>query len=334
MDEKTKYELLAKYLSRECSNDEKEQVETWINADHNNKAEFDKYAKVWTASRMEYENWDTNKALKKVNEMIDKTESQRKPTILRKPVLNVLRYAAVFLIIFASALIVNEIIFDLPDPVFTEVQVPAGTTGEIVFPDNSKVKLDAGSFLSYSDQYGGKSREVELHGEGYFEVVANPDSPFVIKAEGSIIKVVGTKFNVRAWRSSNQVRVVVKEGKVSLRSESSNDDQAVIIAGNQMSVISENGKPQTPQNVEVEQYLNWMDREMYFDDVPLNEILDQLERWYNISIRVVEPSLMTNKLTVRLAEGDSVGQYINLISSILGLEYELSETEYILRGRN
>ena len=91
-----------------------------------------------------------------------------------------------------------------------------------------------------------------------------------------------------------------------------------------MSILSENGKPQKPQIVDANQYLGWMNHAMEFHNVPLNEIVQQLERWYNITIRIDDKSLLSVPVTINIPEQISIEAYLNLIASIFGLKYEIS----------
>ncbi len=324
MQEIINWELLARYFSGECSSEEKRLIESWMRADPDNKIEMDNLGKIWAVSDVQNKNWNAHEALKKVSERIDKQLPARKPLIIRYPIAKVFRYAAVFLILIASTLIISRIYLNQSVPVITEVLVPNGTTKEIVFPDNSKVLLDAGSLLTYSDRFGEEFREVNLEGEGYFEITGNLQIPFIVHAGDAVIEVIGTKFNVRAWKSSHMVKVVVEEGKVLFGSKDHSEDNSVIIDKNQLSILSENGKPQKPQVVDVSQYLGWMNHAMDFHNVPLNEILQQLERWYNITINIDDKSLMFVPVTINIPGQHSAEGYLNLIGSIFGLKYEIS----------
>ena len=324
MQEEINWELLARYFSGECSSEEKKLLESWMRADPKNKIEMDNLEKIWAVSDLPNKNWNAQEALKKVTERIDRHLPERQQLIVRYPLAKVLRYAAVVLIFIVSILIISRIYLNQAVPVITEVLVPNGTTKEIVLPDHSKVLLDAGSLLTYSDRFGEKFREVNLQGEGYFEITGNPQIPFIVDAGDAVIKVIGTKFNVRAWKSSHMVKVVVEEGKVLFASKDDSEDYTVIIAKNQLSTLLENGKPQTPQVVDISQYLAWMNRTMNFQNVPLNEIFQQLERWYNVTINIDNKSLLFIPVTINIPEQPSIEGYLNLIASIFELKYEIS----------
>jgi transmembrane sensor len=120
------------------------------------------------------------------------------------------------------------------------------------------------------------------------------------------------------------VKVVVEEGKVLFASKDDSEDNTVIINKNQLSTLLENGKPQTPQVVNISQYLSWMNRTMNYHNVPLNEIFQQLERWYNVTINIDDKSLLFIPVTINIPEQPSIEGYLNLIASIFELKYQIS----------
>ncbi len=334
MQEKINWELLARYFSGECSSEEKKLIESWMRADPKNKIEIDNLGKIWSVSEVQNKNWNAHEALKKVSERIDNTLPERKPLIIRYPIVKIYRYAAVFLILVVSTLIISRIFLHQSVPVITEVLVPNGTTREIVFPDSSIVFLDSGSFLTYSDHFGDKLREVNLEGEGYFEITRNPQIPFIVHAGDAVIKVIGTKFNVRAWKLSHMVKIVVEEGKVLFYSKDDSEDESVIIAKNQLSTLPENGKPQKPQVVDVSQYLSWMNHEMVFQNVTLNEVLQQLERWYDLKINIADKSLLFVPVTINITGQHPVDTYLSLIGSIFGIKYKIAGNNVSFSKKN
>lgn len=334
MQEKINWELLARYFSGECSSEEKKLIESWMRADPKNKIEIDNLEKIWSVSEVQNKNWNAHEALKKVSERIDKTLHERKPLIIRYPIIKIYRYAAVFLILVVSTLIISRIFLNQSVPVITEVLVPNGTTREIVFPDSSIVFLDSGSFLTYNDHFGDKLREVNLEGEGYFEITRNPQIPFIVHAGDAVIKVIGTKFNVRAWKLSHMVKVVVEEGKVLFYSKDDSEDKSVIIAKNQLSTLPENGKPQKPQVVDVSQYLSWMNHAMVFQNVTLNEVLQQLERWYDLTISIEDKSLLFVPVTINITGQHPVDTYLSLIGSIFGMKYKIAGNNVSFSKKN
>jgi ferric-dicitrate binding protein FerR (iron transport regulator) len=200
---------------------------------------------------------------------------------------------------------------------------------ELILEDGTKVTLDAGSHFKYPEKISVNKREVYLEGEGYFEVAPNPDKPFIIHANDALIKVLGTKFNVRAWRENKRVIVAVAEGKVSLKPEIQTHDNAnVIIAQDQISILEENKNPSTPQYVDINQHLSWQKKEMYFKSVALCEVLDQLERWYDLIFHLTDTEFASQRVTLFI-ENKPVEEILEVIALVNNFKYEQNGKEII-----
>ena len=98
--------------------------------------------------------------------------------------------------------------------------IPYGKNSSIRLPDGTMAYLNAGSELMYPTVFGGKTREVVLIGEGYFEVAHNPEQPFVVKINGLSVVALGTIFNISAYPSDKIVETMLVQGKVVLRDNS------------------------------------------------------------------------------------------------------------------
>jgi ferric-dicitrate binding protein FerR (iron transport regulator) len=84
---------------------------------------------------------------------------------------------------------------------------------------------------------------------------------------------LGTKFNIRAWLQSQEVKVAVSEGKVTLRAKMDVDEEAVLISKEQLSILRKNAKPTMPHEIDIARHLAWLNYEVVFDDEPLHEVL-------------------------------------------------------------
>ena len=209
--------------------------------------------------------------------------------------------------------------------------VESGSHDEIIMSDGTRVRLDAGSTLRYPEIFDDGERTVSLSGEGYFEV-APVGKPFVVHADGALVEVLGTQFNVRAWQPEQRVVVAVAEGRVSLGSGGRSRD-AVEIAGGQMSTLAHGGVPAAPRDVDIRQQLGWMQREAFFDNTPLHEILYQLERWYDVEFTLEDETMADEQLTIHVP-AQPLEDVLELISALTGLEYQRPEGSVSLKPRD
>lgn len=152
--------------------------------------------------------------------------------------------------------------------------------GEFVLPDGSKVWLNKDSRLYYSDNLQGRTRQVRLDGEGYFDVAEDAAHPFIVSAGDMSIKVVGTRFTLTAYESE-PVRAYLEEGCIKASVKGHDEltllpDQAVVFnpADNSFKAFAENAADHTV----------WTGGKMEFVNKSLSDIIQSLEHWYCISI--------------------------------------------------
>jgi len=237
-----------------------------------------------------------------------------------------LKVAAVLLIVIISSwiLIQNTNSFQIQ---MEEIIVKNSEIKDLILADGSKISLDAGSSFRYPAKFENGKREVFLNGEGYFEVESNPENPFIIHANDAVITVLGTKFNVRSWLENKNTIVAVRDGRVSLKPEYMKNSTAnVIISSSQMSELRANENPDSPIEVDLNNHISWMNREIYMKNIPLRDVLNQLERWYDVKISVSEETYESNLVTIFI-QNKPIEDILNVIALMNNFEYEISGNE-------
>ncbi len=163
---------------------------------------------------------------------------------------------------------------------YNTLTTPRGGEFKIVLSDGTRVWLNAGSSLHYPVTFNGEERAVQLEGEAYFEVVQQEDHPFVVKVGKSEIQVLGTKFNVKAYRESSAIKTTLAEGKVRVVIE---DKSRLLRPGEQATI--DRGMPGiTVKKVNVDAALAWTNDLFYFDATNIKEIMHELSRWYDVNV--------------------------------------------------
>lgn len=174
-------------------------------------------------------------------------------------------------------------------PGLSETATAYGEIRELLLSDGTKLWLNSGSTVTYPSEFKGEIREIQLTGEAFVDVVPDPDKPFVIQTDGVTIRVLGTRFNVSAYRDDNEIKVAVVEGKVSVRADS-DQPEAVYVIRNQQAVYSRNsGQLSSQRDIDPESAISWIDGKLIYQSTPFPEIIADIKRKYDVSIQFSEP---------------------------------------------
>ena len=193
--------LFEKYVRNRCTPEELEEVQQWINAPENKEEVLDMFARYWETvpENVEEKTLDSTGLFDSILTSIDVPDKEIKPSVFIKQTPAprnrkidwgiVYSYAAVVLLIIASVFVFYKINQE-PMPAKQEVAQETiirkkSPVRQLQLNDGSKVWLNAGSSLKYPDSFTGSVREVYLEGEAFFDVVKNPDKPFIVKTSGS-----------------------------------------------------------------------------------------------------------------------------------------------------
>lgn len=229
-------------------------------------------------------------------------------------------YATVFLLLFSASYFVTNGFKQLPyhkiqqEGAYRVINVKKSERLTFNMSEGTLITLDAGSQLKIFKGFE-KERRVYLKGEAYFEVTHNPQKPFHVQLDKGFVKVLGTKFNIRAWDENPIISVAVAEGRVQLSRCDKTGHNSVVIPTGYMSTLPVAGRPTAPVQVNVQEHLAWRHNEIHFHDASLKEILAQLERWYDFDFEVADSLLQKDHLDVHIKR-TNVDDVIELLSII------------------
>lgn len=159
---------------------------------------------------------------------------------------------------------------------------PKGGTYQVVLPDGTEVWLNADSKLVFPSKFTGNNRVVTLTGEAYFEVAKNKSKPFIVNTGDSKIEVLGTHFNIMAYKDEADNLVTLLEGAVKVNSGTAKvllkqGQQAEISRKNPSSILLNN-------EIDTEQIIAWKNGYFMFANEPVESIMRKISRWYNVDI--------------------------------------------------
>jgi ferric-dicitrate binding protein FerR (iron transport regulator) len=286
------WESLINYLEKNSKPEEKKRIDDWY-AGENDKEYFNLIQKIWNTPDEHLPHPSLEQAWLNIKQKTGIVEDTLKETTYSKSKQNM-------------AVVVER---------FAQQE-------KITLEDGSRVHLDAGSIFKYPTQFSADEREVFLNGEGYFEVIPDPIRPFIIHTNKALVNVVGTKFNVRCWEESDQVTVAVLDGNVTLRPNGKKGSSAeVLISANQVSTLRGNDNPSTPHYADVRAYLSWQQREMYFQSATTREVLDQLERWYELEFKLPIKFDASNRVTIFI-ENKPIEEILDVIALMNDFQWQ------------
>lgn len=196
-----------------------------------------------------------------------------------------------------------------------EVYVPRGGEYSLVLADGTKVWLNARSALRFSYPFD-SLRTVYLDGEAYFEVAHNAAKPFEVKTEENTLRVLGTKFNVRAYKEQ-PYQVTLLEGKVQI---SNGIDTEILVPNNQLNQPSE-AKTYEVIPVNAKLYSAWTKGVFEFNNASLKDIMCQLERWYNVEVDYATEDLKDIRFTGSILKNESLGYALEMIQKISDVRF-------------
>lgn len=185
-------------------------------------------------------------------------------------------------------------------PSTIELVAPTGQRVSRTLPDGSTITLAAGSRARWSRDFGAATREVQLDGEGYFDVVHDTTRPFRVRARDGVAEDVGTRFVVRAWPELPHLEVAVEEGIVALADTAqARSARGTLLSAGQRGVLTDDGR--VAVSTDVDEALGWIRGELVFDDTPLREALPAIGRWYGVTL-TADATMADRRLTARFAQ--------------------------------
>ena len=154
-----------------------------------------------------------------------------------------------------------------------------GEQTSVILPDGSKVWLNVDTKLSYPVNYGVKSRKIELEGQAYFEVMKNKELPFEVLSGTITTKALGTKFAVSSYSGASSVKASLIEGSVEIKCGKVTE----ILTPGQQFIYSKEKSETNIQSFNESDELAWKNEQLIFRLTPYNQVIDELEQWYDVS---------------------------------------------------
>ncbi|WP_289227016.1 FecR family protein [Parabacteroides goldsteinii] len=201
---------------------------------------------------------------------------------------------------------------------YEEFTTPSGQRAMVKLHDGTTDWLNARSTLRYPNHFAREERKVELDGEAFFDVEHNEHKPFVVSTEKLDIKVLGTKFNVFAYKGREEFNTALLEGSVKVY-ERMNEEKALFMNPNECVELKDNKLVKRPMgNTD---FLLWKEGIYAFDDVPFEDIIKKFELYYDIVITVNNSKLMKYKFSGKFRQRDGVESALRTLRKVYYFTY-------------
>ena len=227
--------------------------------------------------------------------------------------------AALFAVVIASMMTYKNRPVDRGSkPAPRMLATGVGIRDSLTLSDGTRVIIGPLSSVTIDAAYGQKTREVEVRGDAWFDVVHNGRKPFTVHAGNAAIMDVGTTFAVRS-DSPDGVAVSVSSGSVSLRHLNTPAQQGVILQAGDNGVLESGGQVVAQRGMASDEDFAWMHGRLVFRDASLGEVISSMRKWYGVEIQATDPALAGRHLTATF-RGESADRALEVIGLALGVD--------------
>ncbi len=334
MIQKSDIEKLERYSKGIVTEEEKKCIYSLF-SENEDRREFREYILLeWEDYLREHEddNYNLSYLLDRIHHKIHFNENLKKRTVVRK----IYRwYSIVAAVLLIPLLIASAILFVnterkeklvTENPVKSTLFAPLGARISFSLPDGTQGWLNSGSSLEYSTPFN-NNRQVTILGEAWFDVTHDATHPFEIFTGNSKVKVLGTKFNLNAYPEEKYVEVVLEEGKVQFSTPG-------LSAGVEMKpderLVFKDGAVNIG-TTDASKYSAWIEGKLVFRGDPMTEVTRQIERWYNVDVKLVDKEL--EKYVIRgTFQDDSLEEVLRYLCMTSPIRYRILDRKILDDG--
>jgi ferric-dicitrate binding protein FerR (iron transport regulator) len=356
--------LIVNYLTSSGTEKDLDLLNDWINASTENRRYFNQIKDSWILSggnninslAQTEEYWNRLKA--KISNGSQRSGSDEiNPGRIR--ILKYLKLAALWLLIFGLGSALTWLISGRGDEKtatsgngIIEFHTPLGAKSEILMPDSTKIWLNAGTTITYNQDYGQNERVLNLNGEAFFDVKKDSIHSFIVNTQDIAIHALGTRFNVKAYPDEKTISTTLEEGKIDVRFLSIADRKESVLLkpkdkliyhketcekikyteSAEERIILPDTKNKVPDlkniavipNVRTELYTSWKDPRWIIDREPLSTLVPMLERRFNLKIIFEDEQLKNFKFTGTI-ENETVDQLLSALKLTAPIYYTINK---------
>ena len=319
------YELVARYLAEECNDDEKQQVMEWS---RQNPDLMEEFVHLWQQIPSDEFNPDVELALQKVNRRIDprRGKNPRRLFLLIGGVAAA-AVAAVFILVNVIGGQSHNTSGGSDTASLLTLNTGIKETIEHQLPDGSKVWLNQSSEIRYPETFTGNTREIYLEGEAFFDIAPDASKPFIIHANNTQTRVVGTSFGIRAFKDDAEVVVTVSTGIINFSTEGKSGH--IELKQGEQGICSTDEKKLEKNANPDPNLLAWKTKVLIFNQSPLTEVAKVIEDVYHIPVSV--DSTVANMQITSTFDQLSLDEVLQIVEMTLSVRVESGEGGILIK---
>lgn len=307
-------ELITGYLNRSLTPEQEKELSRWVAANESHKKHYYEMTELWLSS------YDKQHKNRRKNEAVYRRFAEQagfrkqKYLFLREYT----RIAAALLVgVFLGTTglyLFNQSNRQDEQAMIRTIEVPLGSRSRLQLEDGTIVWLNAGSKFSCQSGFSQKNRQVILEGEGYFEVARNEKLPFIVNAKEIDVKVLGTKFNVKAYSDDQEIAVTLAEGSVNMIDKAAPANSVIMVPQQQAVYNRLTGKTEV-RKVSTDAICQWTTGAHFFNEVSFEEIAGQLAKAFDVTFIFRNPERRKLRFYGEFRSTDTLNDILTIMSS-------------------
>ena len=207
---------------------------------------------------------------------------------------------------------------------YNELNVPRGGEYMLVLTDGTKVWVNADSRLKFPQSFSGDTREVYLEGEGFFQVAKDAAKPFIVHCERYAVRVLGTTFNISAYRNDEVSMTTLVEGRVNIEC----GNTVVALTPGLMATVADSKV--TTREVNVESYISWTRDQFSFSEERLEDLLKKISRWYDVEFVFDDEEIKDYKFSGFMPRYESIDAILQIMEQAANVTFKMNNKQIVV----
>lgn len=321
-------QLLRRFLEGKAKKGDKETILAWFSDLRIENDLRKEYRQIWTElpEKPDIKEYDGSVILDRIYHTLKLEESATfsgRSGLTR--IINILsKVAAVLFIALVTFLFINRnnVIPTGDKTAYSEIFSPLGTRTMFYLSDGSSGWLNGGSTLKFPIEFKGRTREVILRGEGYFDVLSDNKKPFVVSGEQIEVVAYGTSFNVMAYPEDHISAITLVSGSVEVLGKRGGDAHSFgLLEPNQMCTYVAGASSPNITSVDVDKITAWKEGKLIFRNEPFSEVVKKINRWYNVEI-VIKDEILDSYVYMATFQDETLDEVLKLITLSAPIRFE------------